>query len=293
MGNFQSKPGTSEKPEKEQMKIQEAFWLTIFNGTIPVLDLPLDFARPEVQRFSGDVVKFTIEAEATEFLRGFAAEAQTTLFIVVLALGNIWLSKICNQETVVIGTGAACRRHPDIQYMAGNFQNMLALVNYPGMEKTVGQFLTEVKERAVDSFANQEYPFEELVKKIALKREQGRSPLFDVFFLLQEAGPETPGPPGEPMQGLRVKPAVYQSQRIRFDLALYGFDRGERLHFHLEYNTGLFKDETAAEFARYFKDIIDVVKDNPQLKLKDIKISQPLLETKNVFTPADYRDFNF
>ncbi len=282
----------SEK-EKTGMKSQEDYWLKIFRGNIPVLNLPIDFVRPGVQSFVGDVVDFEIGPEETKFLKSLAEEEKTTLFIVILAICNIWLSKLCNQEAIVIGTGAACRRHPDIQNMLGNFQNMMALLNYPEAEKYFLEFLREVNERTVDAFENQEYPFEELVKKIALKREKGRNPLFDAYFLLQDANVQAGRVRGVEIRDSKMRPYSYRTRRIRFDLGLYGWDRGESLIFTMEYCTGLFKHDTVEGIPGYFKEIICAVKENRNLKLKDIKISHNLFATKDIFTPDEYTDFNF
>jgi len=282
----------SEK-ERTGMKSQEDYWLKIFSGDVPALNLPIDFERPGVQSFVGDIVEFEIGPEETKFLKSLAEEEKTTLFILILAICNIWLSKMCNQEAVIIGTGAACRRHPDIQNMLGNFQNMMALLNYPEAGKLFLEFLREVNERTVDAFENQEYPFEELVKKIALKREQGRNPLFDAYFLLQQANVQTGKTRGAEKKDLKMQTYSHRTGRTRFDLGLYGWDRGESLIFTLEYCTRLFKNETVEEFPGYIKEIIYAVKENRNLKLKDIKISHNLSAGKDIFAPDDYTDFDF
>ena len=105
--------------------------------------------------------------------------------MVLTAVVNILLAKLSGQEEIIIGTPIAGRRHADLEKIIGMFVNTLALRNYPVGERTFREFLGDVKERILMVFENQEYPFEELVDKLSLKRDMGRNPLFDVMFVLQ------------------------------------------------------------------------------------------------------------
>ena len=68
------------------------------------------------------------------------------------------------------------------------FVNTLALRNYPAGEKNFIDFLGEVKEKTLEAFENQDYPYEDLVEQVAVNRDTGRNPLFDTMFVLQNMG---------------------------------------------------------------------------------------------------------
>ena len=67
----------------------------------------------------------------------------------------------------------------------GMFVNTLALRNRPEGKKTFEAYLQEVKEAALQAYEHQEYPFEELVEKLNVRRDLSRNPLFDTMFVLQ------------------------------------------------------------------------------------------------------------
>ena len=167
--------------EKEKIKRQKAYWLKEFAGEIPVLDIPTDYPRPVIQSFAGSTIPFKIGITDTRLLKTYAREQSVTLFMLVLSIANIWLAKLSSQEEIVIGTPAAGRRHADLQEIIGMFVNTLPLKNLPTGEKTFFKFLADVKEKALAAFENQEYQFEDLVEKVAVNRDAGRNPLFDVF----------------------------------------------------------------------------------------------------------------
>jgi len=167
------------------MKDQEAFWLETFSDDIPILDIPTDFLRPAVQGFSGEVISFDMGNRLTASIKQLARDEGITLYILLLALCNVWLARLGNQEDIVIGTPIAGRRHADLQQIMGMFVNTLVMRNFPIGDKTFAAFLREVKVRTLVAFENQEYPFEELVDKVGVKRDVSRNPLFDFMLVMQ------------------------------------------------------------------------------------------------------------
>ncbi|MCP4153443.1 MAG: AMP-binding protein, partial [bacterium] len=140
---------------QQEMKRQEQYWLKQFEKEPPVLEIPLDYERPEIQNFEGAEVRFEIEQKETAQLNRIAREQNATMFMVLLALYNVLLAKLSGQEEAVVGTGTAGRGHADLLPIIGMFVNTLALRNYPEGEKTFHQFLTEVKENTLQAFENQ------------------------------------------------------------------------------------------------------------------------------------------
>ncbi|MCP4149582.1 MAG: amino acid adenylation domain-containing protein, partial [bacterium] len=146
--------------KNENKKKQEIYWLKQFEDEIPVLDLPLDYPRPAIQSFEGDMFHFALSAIETETLKTMASAGGATMFMVLLSVLNTLLAKLGNPEDIIIGTPVAGRRHADLENIIGMFVNTLPLRNFPKEEKTFKRFLQEVKGRTLDGFENQEYQFE-------------------------------------------------------------------------------------------------------------------------------------
>ncbi|MGE5343417.1 MAG: amino acid adenylation domain-containing protein [Candidatus Omnitrophota bacterium] len=253
--------------QKELRKQQEAFWLNEFEGEIPVLDLPADFLRPSIQSFEGRRVQFELDKETTGLLKALALETGATLYMMLLALYNVFLSKICNQEDIVIGSPIAGRSHSDLEKVVGMFVNTLALRNYPIGEKVFTDFLEEVKGNILRDFENQEYPYEELVERVLVNRDTGRNPLFDTMFVLQNADMQSLAIPG-----LVLTPYEYENHVSKFDLTLSAIEKEDRLCFTFEYSTKLFKRETIERFISYFKNIVNGVIENRARTLSNFEI---------------------
>ncbi|MCU0287246.1 MAG: SDR family NAD(P)-dependent oxidoreductase, partial [Acidobacteria bacterium] len=256
----------------ETIRQQEAYWLEAFRGEIHVLNLPTDYPRPMPQSFAGDRVKFDLSgAEATR-LKQMALAQGATLFMILLAVYNVLLSKLSGQEDIFIGIPIAGRRHVDLEPVIGMFVNSLALRNYPVGEKTFNDFLAEVRERTLGAFENQDYQFEDLVEKIGATRNMNRNPLFDVMFVLQNFSEVTTPNAGKrnKTDDLVITGWEYDLQTAKFDLTLEAFEQDGRLFFDFEYCTDLFKEKSIHRFVHYFKTIITSVINGPAKKIAEI-----------------------
>jgi amino acid adenylation domain-containing protein/non-ribosomal peptide synthase protein (TIGR01720 family) len=260
--------------QREKIKQQETYWLKAMEGEIPVPDMPLDYTRPEVQRFEGDTQHFEIDNETTAALKKVALAEGATLFMTLLAVYYIFLSKITRQEDIIIGTPTAGRRHADLQQIIGMFVNTLAVRSSVPGEETFKGFLSDVKKKALEAFENQDYPFEDLVEKVAVNRDAGRNPLFDVVFVYMDNlthPPAAPVFPGETRENY-LEPYEYETGISKFDLTLAGAESGDRLLFSWEYCTKLFKPGTIERFISCFKKIVSAVIENPGQAISRIEI---------------------
>jgi iturin family lipopeptide synthetase A len=137
-----------------------------------------------------------------------------------------------------------------------------------------------VKEKVLDAFENQDYPFEELVEKTLPNRDWSRNPLFDAAFVLQNMEAQVPDiAPGE-LTGVDVKSYGHRRKVSLFDINLFCREEIDKLQFAVEYSTQIFKKETIERFCLYFKQIVAAVIDKVDIKLKDITISHQLLRAE-------------
>ncbi|MCP4158328.1 MAG: amino acid adenylation domain-containing protein, partial [bacterium] len=256
--------------EKTRAKQQEKYWLKQFEGEIPELNLPTDYPRPVRRTFEGKTLLFRSDRGETAALKSTAHRQGATLYMVLRAIFDTFLSRLSGQEAIIIGTPVAGRGHADLNGIIGMFVNTLALRSYPGGAETYAGHLEKIKQNTLEAFENQDYPFEKLVEKLGINRENSRRPLFDVMFLMQNMElPEIEIP------GLKLKPYHYENKTAKFELTLQGMEVGEELEFRLAYSTKLFEEETIHRYITYFKRMLATVPGEPGSKLAGIEILSP------------------
>jgi iturin family lipopeptide synthetase A len=263
---WQNAPG-----QQELLKRQETYWLQMFTGELPILNMPTDYPRPAIQSFAGNSLSFTLSEAGTNRLKDTARAVEATLYMVILAVFTIMLSKLGGQEDIMVGTPVAARRHADLEQIIGAFVNTLVMRNYPEQHKTFMEFLKEVKNTALNAYDNQEYPFEDLVDKAPVKRDLSRNPLFDVMFVLHNEL-ESAKIPRQETVDLKVKPYKIEKGASQFDMMLIGWEGDNYLRFTIEYCTKLFKEESIRRFAGYFKKVCTSVTAYPGNRISAIDI---------------------
>ncbi len=245
---------------------QEQFWVNEFSDSLPVLDLPTDFIRPKNLNFEGQRLNFTLSSQVTHGIKELTRKSESTLFITLLSMWTILLSKLSGLEDIIVGTSISGRQHSDLENIMGMFINTLCLRNYPTGEKSVNEFLKEVKERTLKAFENQDYQFEDLVEKLNVARDINRNPIFNVLFVLQNQDQSA----GKLKDYQELHEGVNTSSK--FDITLLAFEAEDRISFNVEYSTSLFKKSTVEQFTKYFTNIIGSFIADPEQKIADIQI---------------------
>ncbi len=258
--------------QEKALEEQEEYWLKQFGGEIPVLNLPLDYTRPAVQSFEGVELSFELPGELTRSINRLALDSGVTLYMVLLAIYNVLLSKLSGQEDIVVGTPIAARRHTNLEHIIGMFVNTLAMRNYPAGNKKFIDFLKELKKRILEAFENQEYQFDDLVEKVFVNRDTSRNPIFDVLFGLQNMESQTSEIPVVDISQLKIRPYEDEHRTAKFDLNLTCIENEEKLFCFFEYCTKLFKKETIERFFLYFKQILAAVLMDSNQKISHIEI---------------------
>ncbi|MCP4215437.1 MAG: AMP-binding protein, partial [bacterium] len=243
------------------------YWQEVFPGDVPLLDLPIDWERPEIQSFKGGSLNLQLDPESTSRLKEIASGCKTSLFMVLLAIYNVMLSIYGRCEDVVVGTPTAGRSHPDLEHMVGMFVNTLALRNFPKGELTFTAFLEDVKKHVLDAFVNQDFQFEELVDMLEIRRDLGRNPLFDTVFTLQNIEM-----PEIKTENLVFKQVEYEDDIAKFDVMLTAYETEEGMGMDLQYCSALFKRETVERMAGHFLNIIRDVSADPLIRLNTVSM---------------------
>jgi len=263
-----------------KLQQQEEYWLNQFRGESPMLNMPLDFSRPVMQSFEGDVVGFRLGKEMTRQLKQMAKETGATQYMVLLAMFNILLQKYTGQEDIVVGSIIAGRTHPDLENIVGFFVKTMALRNQPAVHKTFDFFLEQLKKSTLETFENQLYPFDRLVEKLKLAKDRARNPLFDTAFVWQNLEGILPGN-FKTDTNLKTTLQVYEIKTTMFDLHFEAMEIGGEILCGFQYCTKLFKRETIELMKDRFLILVENILDNPQAKIQDLDYAVPIEKEMN------------
>ncbi|UHA75798.1 amino acid adenylation domain-containing protein [Paenibacillus sp. 481] len=246
---------------------QEQFWGNMLAGELPLLELPTDFTRPPVQSFAGDQVRVELSAVQTEGLKRLAKEQGVTLYMVLLSLYKVLLSKYADKEDLIVCCAIAARTHADLDNIIGMFVNTLPIRSYPAGSKPFATYVQEMKETMLSVYEHQAYPLDSLLERLPLKGNVGRSPLFDTVFVMQNMGNTS----------IRTADATltllpYHNGTAKFDLLLEAVEHETTMALHFEYCKALFLRETVERLAHHFMQLVAHAVKEPERLIGELEM---------------------
>jgi non-ribosomal peptide synthetase component F len=99
----------------------------------------------------------------------------------------ILLSRYSGQEDIIIGSPISNRNRVALEPLIGFFVNTLVLRTRLEGNPTFIELLQQVRQMALDAYAHQDVPFDQLVETLQPQRHLSHSPLFQVMFVLQNS----------------------------------------------------------------------------------------------------------
>jgi amino acid adenylation domain-containing protein len=235
--------------------------------------LPLDHQRPVNRSNHGDFIEFSLTKAQTKTLKSIAEMQGVSMFMLLLSLYNILLSKLTNQKDIVVGTPTSGRTHADVENMFGMFVNMLPIRNDVQTTKKFNAFLQEVKQKTLSAIENQEFQYEDIIEALDVQRDVNREALFDVVFTFrnfEESAKDADATIA--ISGLEFSNYYQNKQTAKFDLKLESSEQNDNLVLAFEYRTDIFKKTTIQRFVKYFKNIVSEISSNPHIEIGAIDV---------------------
>jgi len=163
---------------------------------------------------------------------------------------------------VIVGTPIAGRNTIETEGLIGRFVNTLVLRTDLAGSPTFSEVLAQLRYVALEAYVHQELPFEYLIRDLNPERNLSHSPLFQVFFVLQNTVSKELMLPGLATRVLNVD----RGTTAPFDLTLSLTD-DPALCGQLEYAADLFERGTMERFIGHFETLLAAAADNPAARL--------------------------
>ena len=254
----------------DELHRQMSWWKEQLADCPPALELPTDRPRPPAQSYAGSSLKFVVPRDVTEGLRELGRASDATLFMTLLSAWAVLLGRWSNRRDIVIGTPIANRNHVEIEPLIGFFVNTLAMrIDMEADDLSFRNLLSQVRQIALDAFANQDLPFERLVDEIQPERDLSLNPLFQVMFAFQNS------PVSDlELPGLEVELIETPRRTALFDLVLDVWDTKETLTGVLEFSTDLFDEATIKRLIEGFQTLLEAITKDPEGSIQSLDILQ-------------------
>jgi amino acid adenylation domain-containing protein len=246
---------------------QLAYWVDKLGGRLPVLELPTDRLRPELQTYRGGGHRLYLDPACTRALGVLSRRRGVTLAVTVLAAFKLLLSRYTGLQDILVGTPIANRTERSLEDLIGFFVNTLVLRSDLSGDPTFLELLERVHVTALDAYEHQDLPFERLVDELQPVRDPSRNPIFQVVFAMQNA---TRDPLVLP--DLDVSPLGAATRATRFDLELHVGESPDGLDLGFCYNRDLFDHGTIERMGEHFATLLRGIAEDPARPLSRLPL---------------------
>lgn len=258
--------------QMEQLKAPSSnvdflYWKEKLSGELPILELPGYQSRPALQTFNGKTLTFSFDKKFSNDLNSFSQSSEVSLFMTLCSLMNVVFYKYTGQTDIIVGTSVAGRASELLENQIGFYLNMLALRNELSEDETFSDFLGTVKRNTIDAFEHQDYPFDQLVDELDLRRDLSRSAVFDVLVELHNFYPANLST----RASIQAKPFETRKDSSPVDLNL-SFYEADTLQLTVVFNTDLFTDKQIERMVMHFETLAVNVMNHPSTPLKACSI---------------------
>jgi non-ribosomal peptide synthetase component F len=171
------------------------------------------------------------------------------------------------QDDFAIGSPVAGRTRTEVEDLIGLFVNTLVLRADLAGDVSFRTILRRTRSTTLDALAHQDLPFDQLVSALHPNRQSGRSPLFRVMFVLQNAPlPALKSP------DLVVCPIEQANRTAKFDLTLSATETDGSLVATFEHDADLFESATIDRMLSHFRTLLESIVADPDAPIGTLPI---------------------
>ena len=239
------------------------YWIEHLDG-VPPLELPTDYPRPAVRTTRGDTLACQLSPELSAAVRKFCRREGVTPFMTLMAAFQVLLGRYTGQDDFAVGSPVANRMRPETEALIGYFINVVVLRSDLSGEVGFRGLIERVRHTALGAFEHQELTLDRVVDAVKPARDPSRHPLFQAMFVLQNTEPPSLRSLGlelEPFNELPAGDAAYFELTLSLEEMENGFSGS------LNFNTDLFRPETAARMIEHYQTLLAAAIANPERPL--------------------------
>ena len=160
----------------------EKYWLKQYEDNIPVLNLPIDSPYPPLRNYKSNRLDFPLNKDLLSAIKKVGLKSNTGLVTTLLAVFDILLFKISNQDDIVVGLPSAGQSASGMTQLVGHCVNLLPVRTKLNTKLSFRDYLKQKKTNLLDAYDHQQLSFGHLIQKLSISRDPSRVPLVPVVF---------------------------------------------------------------------------------------------------------------
>jgi amino acid adenylation domain-containing protein len=240
--------------KSDKVQLSKSYWLSQFDDEIPVLNLPYRYLEVN-SNFDVGFYSFSLGQNLTSEIKKSSATLGMSPFMILLATSKILLGKFAGKNDITIGVATLGRDKEAIAGLIGMFVSFLPVRTYRDDSMPLAAFLKTVKDATINAFANQDYPYNELIDELQQRGKLKNAKLYDVRFSYMNFEHSE-------IEMGDIEIELYKadfSVTSKHDLVIYGAETKDTIEISLKYRKAIWTQSEIEGFGRNFIKDIEII----------------------------------
>ena len=247
----------------------EAFWVDQFVDQIPVLELPTEKSRPSLRTYFGHRYDHHLSTELVERVRKVGAKSGCSLFNIMLASFNAWVTRISGSDDFCVGIPTAGQAAMDQPELIGHCVNTMPLRTKVDVTKSFNEYMKECRGTLLDALDHQRYCYGTLLRKLAPPRDPSRPPMLGVSFNVDPEVDANGLGFGDAEVELIVEPRKFEN----FEWFINGvIQKDKSIEMQVQFNTDLYSTQYMKFLFEGFEAFLEGIANDPTVRIADLHV---------------------
>ena len=250
-------------------KADEAFWVDQFADEIPVLELPTEKTRPSLRTYFGHRYDHHLSTDLVERLRKVGAKSGCSLFNIMLASFNAWVTRISGSDDFCVGIPTAGQAAMDQPELIGHCVNTMPLRTKVDVTNSFTDYMKQCRGTLLDALDHQRYSYGTLLRKLAPPRDPSRPPMLGVSFNVDPEVDASGLGFGEAEVELLVEPRKFEN----FEWFINGvIQKDKSIEMQVQFNTDLYSTQFMKFLFEGFEAFLEGIANDPTARIADLHV---------------------
>jgi amino acid adenylation domain-containing protein len=216
--------------------------------------LPTDRPRVQGARRTPGLADFSVPQDATDRLRAFASEHETTLYALLLATLQIALYRFSGERHPIVSSPVRLLEDAELEPVLGMFTSILPIAIDIDPDTDFSAVIGQTRRSIIEGLSNPYLQLDDILRESSLRPYAGPKPPYLAQFSFED---------------VRGRPKTWGDVDIRHipllapeptdDLMIWVFEHDDRLEGRVLYDASLFDETKIAELLQAYADLLDAL----------------------------------
>jgi amino acid adenylation domain-containing protein len=253
----------------DEYKEVEKYWFSLYEQSVPIVDLPTDNPRPSLRTYESEQLAFSLDSQLVESIKQIGFSAGTSLITTILAGFEVFLHQLTGQNDIVVGVPVAGQPVTGMNELVGHCANLLPLRSNPKPNSSFIDYLNKRKFELFDAYDNSQLSFGHLIQKLNVARDPSRIPLVPVAFNMDTGLTDNVA-----FSNLDFKSKNSKRSFNTFEIFINASGSEKNLVLEWYFNKALFKSETIRKMMASFEQVLQRIAEDPSKTLEQITFQE-------------------